>query len=72
MRTEALKLMRAGLGAQYAEMPPAAVSDTGRAAYRQAAYAAELAARSSYTTRLSRVPAARTSLDGLAEVRAAG
>jgi len=72
MRTEALKLMRAGIGAQYAEMPPAAVSDTGRAAYRQAAYAAELAARSSYTTRLSRVPAARTSLDGLAEVRAAG
>ncbi len=73
MRTEALKLMRAGLGAQYAEMPPAAVSDTGRAADRQAAaYAAELAARSTYTARLSRVPAARSSLDGLAEVRAAG
>ena len=53
-------------------MPPAAVSDTGRAADRQAAHAAELAARSTYTARLSRVPAARTSLDGLAEVRAVG
>lgn len=68
----ARKLMRTGLGAQYAEMPPAVVSDTGRTPYRQAAYVAELADRSTYTARLSRVPVARVSLDGLAEVRAAG
>ena len=48
------------------------VSDTGRTAHRETAYAAELAARSTYTARLSRVPAARVSLDGLAEVQAAG
>ena len=72
MRTEAYKQMRTGLGTQYAEMPPAAVSDTGRTAHRQTAYAAELAVRSTYTARLSRVPVARVSLDSLAEVRADG
>lgn len=66
MRTEALKLMRTGIEAQYAE--PAPVADAqpdGRAAYRTAAYAASLAARSSYAARLSRVPAPRRSAEEL-------
>ena len=74
MRTEALKLMRSGIEAQYAETVPetAPVSDAGKAAYRQAAYAAAMAARSTYATRLSRVPSPRESAERLAEVRAAG
>lgn len=64
MRTEALTLMRTGIEAQYAE-PPAATErpDAGRQAYRQAAYAAALAAQSSYSARLSRLPAPRTPAD---------
>jgi RNA polymerase sigma factor for flagellar operon FliA len=72
MRTEALKLMRAGIEAQYDEKPVAGAHDPGRAAYRQAAYAAELAARSTYATRLSRVPQQRSSADDQVGVRAAG
>ena len=74
MRTEALKLMRAGIEAQYADLAPetAPVADAGKAAYRQAAYAAQLAARSTYATRLSRVPSPRDSVEQLVEVRAAG
>ena len=65
MRTEALKLMRGGIEAQYAEPLAAPVAaDRGRQAYRQAAYAAALAAQSSYASRLARAPsqqgAART------------
>lgn len=57
MRTEALKLMRGGIEAQYAEPLAAPVAaDRGRQAYRQAAYAAALAAQSSYASRLARVP----------------
>jgi RNA polymerase sigma factor for flagellar operon FliA len=72
MRTEALRLMRAGIEAQYDPAPEQQVSDAGKSAYRQAAYAAELAARSTYATRLSRVPAPRTNADHVLEVRAAG
>ena len=72
MRTEALKLMRAGIEAQYDAPAAAPVSDPGKAAYRQAAYAAQLAARSTYATRLSRLPAPRTAVEDLVEVRAAG
>ena len=72
LRSEALRLMRAGIGAQYDDAPAAPVSGTRRAAFRQAAYDAELAARSTYATRLSRSPFPRASRDGGAEVRAAG
>jgi RNA polymerase sigma factor for flagellar operon FliA len=71
MRTEALKLMRAGIEAQY-DVPPTPPVDAGKAAYRQAAYAAELAARSTYATRLSRLPSPRTASDDRTQVRAAG
>jgi RNA polymerase sigma factor for flagellar operon FliA len=72
MRTEALRLMRAGIEAQYDGQAPAPVSDAGKTAYRQAAYAAELAARSTYATRLSRVPAPRSMSDRVSVVHAAG
>ncbi len=66
MRTEALKLMRGGIEAQY-QSPAAestAADDRGRQAYRQAAYAAALAAQSSYASRLGRVPVQRHATDG--------
>ncbi len=72
MRTEALKLMRAGIEAQYDVPKTAPVPDAGKTAYRQAAYAAQLAARSTYATRLSRLPSPRQALDQVVEVRAAG
>ena len=72
MRTEALRLMRAGIEAQYDGQQPAPVTDAGKTAYRQAAYAAELAARSTYATRLSRVPAPRSTADAMSVVHAAG
>ncbi len=72
MRTEALRLMRAGIEAQYDPTPEPQITDAGKSAYRQAAYAAELAARSTYATRLTRVPAPRVNLDHALEVRAAG
>ncbi|MDP9436199.1 MAG: sigma-70 family RNA polymerase sigma factor [Actinomycetota bacterium] len=60
MRTEALTLMRGGIQAQYEEPAVApAAAEPGRQAYRQAAYAAALAARSSYSSRLTRVPVPR-------------
>ena len=72
MRTEALKLMRGGIEAQYSQdTPPVLEGDRGRQAYRQAAYAAALAAKSSYATRLgSRVPTPRAASDD-AQVRVA-
>jgi RNA polymerase sigma factor for flagellar operon FliA len=72
MRTEALTLMRAGIEAQYDEQPVTGPAVPGRALYRQAAYAAELAARSTFATRLSRVPQQRRSAQDQVEVRAAG
>lgn len=74
MRTEALKLMRVGIEAQYEPVKPpvAPVPEGGKAAYRQAAYAAQLAARSTYATRLTRLPAPRTAADDHVEVRVAG
>ncbi len=64
MRTEALKLMRGGIEAQYtAEPTVVSESDRGRSAYRQAAYAAALAAQSSYASRLDRVPSPRGAAD---------
>ncbi len=71
MRTEALRLMRVGIESQYDETP-AVPAHPGRAAYRQAAYAAQLAARSTYASRLSRLPQARASVPERGEVRAAG
>lgn len=53
LRTTALRLMRSGLEAQYAEGPlPGAATQPGRATYEQAAYAAALAERSSFAGRL--------------------
>jgi len=56
MRTAALKLMKTGIEAQYAD-PARAVATSpdvaAQVAQRQGAYAAALAARSSYTSRLS-------------------
>jgi RNA polymerase sigma factor for flagellar operon FliA len=72
MRTEALKLMRSGIEAQYDEKPTPEPDDHGRAAYRQAAYAAQLGAQSTYASRVSRLPAPRTTVEQLVEVRAAG
>ena len=67
MRTEALKLMRGGIEAQYSastDSPAVLEGDRGRQAYRQAAYAAALAAQSSYASRLgSRVPTPRAARD---------
>jgi RNA polymerase sigma factor for flagellar operon FliA len=57
MRTDALKLMRAGIEAQYAERP--VVDPVGRGSHRAAAYAAELAAKSSFASRLSQLPQQR-------------
>lgn len=83
LRTEALTLLRRGIEAQYAEQhaplqPAPATGDAGtttaqtRAAVRSAAFAAAVAARSSYSARLSvapgRVPAGATA----ARERAAG
>ncbi|MCW2608280.1 MAG: putative polymerase sigma factor [Frankiales bacterium] len=59
MRTEALKLMRGGIEAQYEQPAAATTDDRGKQAYRQAAYAAALAAKSSYASRLARVPSQR-------------
>jgi RNA polymerase sigma factor for flagellar operon FliA len=66
MRTDALKLMRAGIEAQYAEAP--ALTDDGRVAHRTATYAAQLAARSSYAARLSQLPSQRRPVDDIARV----
>jgi RNA polymerase sigma factor for flagellar operon FliA len=62
MRTDALKLMRAGIEAQYAETSPTG-DGPARGAHRTASSAAQLAARSSYATRLSQVPAQRRPVD---------
>ena len=74
MRTEALTLMRAGIEAQYDDKPvvsSAARDERCRTAYRQAAYAAQLAARSTFSTRLTRVRATRPSAEQLVQVRTA-
>jgi RNA polymerase sigma factor for flagellar operon FliA len=63
MRTDALKLMRAGIEAQYTEDNP--TDDPSRGA-RTASYAAQLAARSSYAARLSQVPKPRSAVDAVA------
>ena len=62
LRSEALLLMRVGIEAQYAgEVPSPAGSPA--AASRQAAFAAQLSARSSYASRLSHLPQPRTSME---------
>ncbi len=66
MRTEALKLMRGGIEAQYSGEGAPSESDSGRQAYRQAAYAAALAAQSTYSARLSRQPSTTADPLGLA------
>src|SRR5262249_30150068 len=53
MRTEALGLMREAIAIQYGEEGPHSL---GRSARRRAAYAAEVAERSTYTTRLTGLP----------------
>ena len=64
LRTSALTLMRSGLEAQYGEAPAAArPSSTGPTTYEQAAYAAALAERSSFSSRLSGVPRQRSRTD---------
>lgn len=71
LRSEALALLRAGIEAQYDDAPAAAVHGADRSAHRQAAYAAQVASRSTYATRLSHLPRPRTSADSALEVRAA-
>lgn len=61
MRTDALKLMRAGIEAQYSDAPEQ--ERPGRGSHRHTEYAAELAARSSYASRLSQLPRQRTAAD---------
>ena len=67
MRTDALKLMRAGIEAQYGETSPSP-EDAARGAHRTATYAAALAARSTYAARLSQLPKQRRPLDEAARV----
>ncbi|MGB8650447.1 MAG: sigma-70 family RNA polymerase sigma factor [Mycobacteriales bacterium] len=71
MRTEALGLMRAGIESQYDD-DRGGKADATRTAYRQAAFSAELAARSTYAARLSRIPAQRPSDHDAPELRALG
>jgi RNA polymerase sigma factor for flagellar operon FliA len=68
MRTDALKLMRAGIEAQYDEQ----AAPVERGAHRTATYAAALASRSSYASRLSRLPQQRQAMDDTSEARVAG
>jgi len=71
MRTDALKLMRAGILAQYDDTA-AEAQDAARGAHRTATYAAALAARSSYAARLSRLPQQRQAADDAVASRVAG
>jgi RNA polymerase sigma factor for flagellar operon FliA len=71
MRTDALKLMRAGILAQYQE-PRDGADESARGAHRTATYAAALAARSSYSARLSQLPKQRLAADDVAASRAVG
>jgi RNA polymerase sigma factor for flagellar operon FliA len=66
MRTDALKLMRLGIEAQYAESSQGV--EELRGAQRAAAYAAALASRSSYAARLSQLPVPRRSAEQVARV----
>ena len=61
LRTQGLRLLRAGLEAQYVEVPRPAAPASDAAGQRVGAYAAAVAARSSYAARLAPVrdPAAR-------------
>jgi len=70
MRTDALKLMRTGIEAQYVEKPMA--DPMGRGSHRAAAYAAELAARSSFASRLSQLPQQRKAAAAETRERVAG
>ena len=63
MRTEALKLMREGIEAQYAETQPDGRRPARGVPTAPASYAAELAARSTYAARLSQLPAQRRPAD---------
>lgn len=67
MRSEALLLMRAGIQAQYAGASATPVASTPAstpaAAGRQAAFAAQLAARSTYAARLSQLPRPRPAVE---------
>jgi RNA polymerase sigma factor FliA len=58
MRTDALKLMRAGIEAQYSDRAPDP-EEAARGAHRTATYAATLAGRSSYAARLTQLPGQR-------------
>ena len=72
LRTEALALLRAGLEAQYDDAPSVVDSEAGRAAHRQAAFAVELASRSTYANRLSVVPQQPGPVEDRVEDRVAG
>jgi RNA polymerase sigma factor for flagellar operon FliA len=73
MRTDALKLMRAGIEAQYEEASEEAGDEQRvRGAHRAATYAAALASRSSYSARLSHLPQQRRPVEDLKGTRAAG
>lgn len=67
MRIDALTLMRAGIEAQYSDAAGARATST-RCADRTATYAAALAARSSYASRLSALPSPRRPADAAAHV----
>ncbi len=72
LRTEALTLMRAGIESQYVEEPAGGGRRPTGAARRHAPYVAQLAARSTYATRLSLVPAQRSGPGRRDEVRVSG
>ena len=62
LRSEALLLMRTGIESQYAGDGAVSASSPA-AASRQAAFAAQLSARSSYAARLSHLPRPRPTMD---------
>lgn len=72
LRTEALTLLRSGLEAQYDETPAPSATEASKAAHRQAAFAVQLASRSTFATRLSAMPEQRSSAGEELNVRAAG
>ncbi|MCW2499133.1 MAG: FliA/WhiG subfamily polymerase sigma-28 subunit [Frankiales bacterium] len=72
LRTEALTLLRTGIEAQYGAPTAVPAQPSRTAAYRQAAFSAELATRSSYVTRLSAIPAQRRAPEPVGGLRAAG
>jgi len=67
LRSEALLLMRAGIESQYGA-EATTLAGSAAAASRQAAFAAELSARSTYAARLSHLPRQRPAMDTAVQI----